>query len=123
MENYPSPSSQIIHYSFQLSHLHGHKDSCRLHCLISLHHVSLTISSWCRAIDAGHLTNYPHLTSKQVIKHIPETTAMLKGYMDENRANNQSTQPPTYAADEATSLTQHPVPEPALDPEVLSAQD
>ena len=42
--------------------------------------------------------------------------------MDQNRANNQSTQPPTYAADEATSLTQYPVPEPALEPEVFATQ-
>ena len=123
MENYPSPSSQIIHYSFQLSHLHGHKDSCRLHCLISLHHVSLTISSWCRAIDAGHLTNYPHLTSKQVIKHIPETTAMLNSQTDQTHANNQPNQPQNYEATTASSLTQASVPEPALNTDFFVTQD
>ena len=71
------------------------------------------------AIDVGHLTNWPHLTSKILIQHIPEITSMLKGHMYQTRANNQSTQPPPYVNSEYACLTQVPVPAISINPDVL----
>jgi hypothetical protein len=55
-----------------------------------------TISTWCRAIDAEHLTTWPELTSKQVRQHLPSSGTMLKGRLDQTWSNAQSTK--TYAA-------------------------
>ena len=63
---------------------------------VAFYHASLfspTISTWCRAIDAGHLTTWPELTAKQVRAHLPKSIAMLKGHLDQTRANAQSTRP------------------------------
>jgi hypothetical protein len=64
---------------------------------VAFYHASMfspTISTWCsRAIDAGHLTTWPELTSKQVRAHLPNSIAMLKGHLDQTRANAQSTKP------------------------------
>eukprot|EP00978_Attheya_sp_CCMP212_P035929 scaffold159185_cov28-Attheya_sp.AAC.1 len=57
---------------------------------IAFYHATMfspTISTWCRAIDAGHLTTWPELTSKQVRQHLPTSKAMLKGHLDQTRAN------------------------------------
>ena len=48
---------------------------------------------------------------------------MLKVHMEQTRANNKSTCPPTYEAATASPLTQDPVPEAALNPEMFSDQD
>ena len=42
---------------------------------------------------------------------------MLRGHMDQTCANNQSNQPPTYAADDAAYLTLATLPETTLNPE------
>ena len=42
--------------------------------------------------------------------------------MGQTCANNQSTQPPTFASTAAASLTQVPVSEPALNPDFFVAQ-
>ena len=80
---------------------------------------SLTIFAWFRAIDAGLITTWTHLTSKQVRQNLPESTSMLKVHMDQTRANNHSTQPLTYADSVSASLTQAPVPETSIYPEVF----
>ena len=83
---------------------------------------SPTISAWCRAINAGHLTTWTHLNSKKVIQTLPESTAILKFHMDQTHANNQSYQPPTYEAADHSSFTQAPLIEPAVGPELSDAQ-
>jgi hypothetical protein len=64
---------------------------------VAFYHASLfspTISTWCKAIDAGHFTTWPELTSKKVRTHLPTSIAMLKGHLDQTRANAQSTRRP-----------------------------
>jgi hypothetical protein len=82
---------------------------------IAFYHATMfspTISTWCRAIDAGHLTTWPELTSKQVRQHLPNSKAMLKGHLDQTRANDHSTQPPrTYAAAAANVVEASPEPQ------------
>ena len=93
---------------------------------IAFYHATMfypIIYAWCCVIDAGQLTPWTHLTYKQVRQHLPESTVMLKGHMDQNRANNQSTQLATYVAAVAASLTQAPLPEPTIDPEVSFVQE
>jgi hypothetical protein len=47
----------------------------------------------CRVIDAGHLITWPEPTSKQVRAHLPTSITMLKGHLDQTRANAHSTKP------------------------------
>jgi hypothetical protein len=54
---------------------------------------SPVMSTWCAAIDAGHLATFPALTSAQVRRHFPVSIPMHYGHMDQTRANLQSTKP------------------------------
>jgi hypothetical protein len=68
---------------------------------VAFYHAALfspTMSTWCKAIDAGHFVSWPELTSKQVRTHLPTTLATLKGHMDQTRANAQSTKRPQIPA-------------------------
>jgi hypothetical protein len=61
---------------------------------IAFYHAALfspSLSTWCDAIDNGHLTSWPELTSAQVRKHPPQSMAMHKGHMDQDRSNQRST--------------------------------
>jgi len=61
---------------------------------VSYYHACLgspTISTWCHAIDSGHLTTFPLLTSAQVRKYTPESVAMHKGHLDQTQSNLRST--------------------------------
>eukprot|EP00978_Attheya_sp_CCMP212_P005327 scaffold11894_cov53-Attheya_sp.AAC.5 len=83
---------------------------------IAFYHVTIfspAISTWCRAIDAGHhFTTWLELTSKQVRQHLPASRAMLKGHLDQTRANAQSSKR-TYASAAAANITKA-VPEALL---------
>ena len=52
-------------------------------------------STWCAAIDAGHFTSWPELTSAQVRRHPPRSAATIKGHLDQQRANLRSTSAPS----------------------------
>jgi hypothetical protein len=53
---------------------------------------SPVISTWCDAIDNGHFTTWPELTSAQVRKHLPHGSGpMLKGHLHQQRSNLWST--------------------------------
>ena len=48
---------------------------------VAFYHAALfspTMSTWCKAIDAGHFVSWPALTSKQVQTHLTTTLATLK---------------------------------------------
>jgi hypothetical protein len=86
---------------------------------IAFYHASLfspALSTWCRTIDAGHLTTWPELTSKQVRAYPPTSIAMLKGHLDQTRANSNSTkrhppsilEPSNYPAAAAASAISFP---------------
>jgi hypothetical protein len=82
---------------------------------IAFYHATIfspTISTWCRAIDAGHLTTWPELTSKQVRQHLPASRAMLKGHLDQTRSNSWSTK--TYATALAANIATAPVTQPRV---------
>jgi len=51
---------------------------------------SPSLSTWCRAINAGYYSSFPELTSKLVLKHPPLSVAMHKGHLDQTRANLSS---------------------------------
>ncbi|KAI2490331.1 hypothetical protein MHU86_24250 [Fragilaria crotonensis] len=61
---------------------------------VAFYHAALfspSLSTWCSALDAGHLTTWPDLTSAQVRRHPPPSIPMIKGHLDQQRANLQST--------------------------------
>jgi hypothetical protein len=63
---------------------------------IAFYHATMfspAISTWCNAIDAGHMTTWPALTSAQVRRYPPQSNAMVKGHLDQQRANLRSTKP------------------------------
>jgi hypothetical protein len=50
------------------------------------------ISTWCDAIDNGHFTTWPELTSAQIRKHLPNGSGpMIKGHLHQQRSNLCST--------------------------------
>jgi hypothetical protein len=63
---------------------------------------SLSLSTWCQAIDAGHFTTWPGLTSSDVRKYPPQPTPMHQGHLDQVQANIRSTRLPT-------SIMQQPI--------------
>jgi hypothetical protein len=75
---------------------------------IAFYHAAMfspSLSTWCSAIDAGHMSSWPAITSKQVRHHPPASTAMLKGHLDQQRANTRSTKPKPATADPEPSST------------------
>ncbi|GKY94061.1 hypothetical protein MPSEU_000372700 [Mayamaea pseudoterrestris] len=50
-----------------------------------------TVSTLCKALDAGRLTTFPAITSAQVKAFPPRTTATAKGHLDQTRKNHRST--------------------------------
>jgi hypothetical protein len=66
---------------------------------------SPTLSTWCVAVDAGHLTTWPELTSAQVRRHPPSSIAMIKGHFDRNRANAHSTKAKPHSPLTSTTPT------------------
>jgi hypothetical protein len=81
---------------------------------IAFYHASLFssyLSTWCQAIDAGHFTTWPGLTSSAARKYPPQSTPMYQGHLDQVRANIWSTrlpaslmQQPTTDADTAADM-------------------
>ena len=61
---------------------------------IAFYHATMfspSLSTWCKAIDANLLSTWPDLTSAQVRKHPPISSALVKGHLDQSRANQRST--------------------------------
>jgi hypothetical protein len=61
---------------------------------VAFYHATMfypSVATWCKAIDAGFLTTWPALTSVQVRRHLPFAAPMIKGHLDQQRANQQST--------------------------------
>ena len=53
---------------------------------VAFYHATMfspAISTWCKAINAGHLTTWPVLTSAQVHKHLPTSAAKIRGHLDQ----------------------------------------
>jgi hypothetical protein len=48
---------------------------------------SPALSTWCAAIDAGRFTTFPDTTSEQVRGYPPQSSAMIKGHLDQQLAN------------------------------------
>jgi hypothetical protein len=61
---------------------------------VAFYHAAMfspVISTWCAALEAGHCTTWPGLTAKQVRQHAPHSVATVKGHLDQQRRNLQST--------------------------------
>jgi hypothetical protein len=89
---------------------------------VAFYHAAMfspAITTWCQALDAGFLTTWPDLTSAQVRRHPPFSVAMLKGHMDQQRANQRSTQPASSAAPTTNTSPTSTLPQP--NPEVPAA--
>jgi hypothetical protein len=77
---------------------------------------SPAISTWCAAIDAGRFTTWPSLTSAQVRRYAPFSVPMIKGHLDQARANQRSTKPaqpgfkPFPLRDKESDLDANPAP-------------
>jgi hypothetical protein len=72
---------------------------------IAFYHASLfspVISTWCDAIDNGHFTTWPELSSAQVRKYLPHGSGpMIKGHLHQQRANLRSTKPKEHTAEQS----------------------
>jgi hypothetical protein len=80
---------------------------------IAFYHAALfspSISTWCDVIDARHLTTWPELTSAQVRRYLQTPAVTIKGHLDQNRSNQNSTKgpvPPTSTQDTAPGYHSH----------------
>ena len=52
---------------------------------------SPTIDTFCKALDNDQLIGFPNITSAQVRKYLPESTATAKGHMNWQRKGVRST--------------------------------
>ena len=59
---------------------------------------SPALTTWIQAIDKGFFTTFPELTSAMVRKHPPPLRATIMGHLDQERANQRSTQPKSHRA-------------------------
>jgi hypothetical protein len=50
-------------------------------------------SAWITAINNGHFATWPGLTADLVRKHLPKSTATVKGHLNQQRKNLRSTKP------------------------------
>jgi hypothetical protein len=70
---------------------------------IAFYHAAMfspSLSTWCSATeDAGHMSSWPSITSKQVRQNPPASIVMLKGHLDQQRANTRSTKPKPATTD------------------------
>jgi hypothetical protein len=88
---------------------------------IAFYHAALfspVISTWCDAIDNGHFTTWPELTSAQVRKYLPHGSGpMIKGHLHQQRANLRSTKPKDTTPEQELLLRQDYGPKPLSPPE------
>ena len=82
---------------------------------------SPSLSTWCKAIDAGHFTTWPELKSQLVRQYAPEYLAMYKGHLDQTRKNQRSTSNFTTTASAIALSLAHP--DTIAAPNVTSATD
>ena len=75
---------------------------------------SLTIDTWCKAIDKGFFNTWPNLTSEAVRKHMTKSSATSKGYMNQQRQNIRSTK---------SKITYDHVPKEVQDPSKEKTQE
>jgi hypothetical protein len=63
---------------------------------VAFYHATLfspSLSTWTAALTRGHFTTWPDLTAAQVRRHPPTSIPMVKGHLDQQRSNLQSTNP------------------------------
>ena len=63
---------------------------------IAFYHATMfspSLSTWCQAINNNHMATWPDLTSAQVRRYPPQSLALVKGHLDQTRANQRSTKP------------------------------
>jgi hypothetical protein len=71
---------------------------------------SPAISTWCDAIDNGHFTTWPELTSAQVRKHLSKgSVPMIKGHLHQQRSNLRSTKQSRVTTDSPIDTTDSPI--------------
>jgi hypothetical protein len=103
----PSPEPPLLHQSFAALH------SATPSELVAFAHATLfspAISTLKKALDRGFLPNFPGITATTLKKYPPNSVAMIKGHLDQERKNQQSTkaspaspaQPPTSTASPPT---------------------
>ena len=89
---------------------------------VAFYHKSLfspTLSTLAKAIQAGYLTTFPTITTKQLRRWPPDQTATVKGHMHAKRANIQSTK---QLANKVTLPTTSPIIQPKPFPTVTKPQ-
>jgi len=66
--------------------------------LVAFAHAALfspALSTLQTALDKNYLTNFPGLTSNTLRRHPPQSSAMIKGHLDQKRKNQRPTPKPT----------------------------
>lgn len=91
MEQHPNevPENDYEHHS-----CHSMRFLATIANRVAYYHACMgspTISTWCDAIEAGHLATFPLLTAAQVRKYAPQSVAMHMGHLDQVQSNRLST--------------------------------
>jgi hypothetical protein len=83
----PAPTANSVYHTSTLAETIQYIHQCMF---------SPTIETFCKAIDNDQLIGFPPITSSQVRKYLPESTATAKGHMNRKRKGIRSTtKPPT----------------------------
>lgn len=83
--------------------------------LVAFSHATLfspALSTLQKALDHGYIHNFPGLTVQNLKKFPPQSVAMVKGHMDQTRANQQSTQPQLTEVEQQAELEKIYFPQP-----------
>ena len=81
--------------------------------LVAFTHAALfspVLSTLQSALDKGYVQGLPGLTSQTLRKYPPQSTAMVKGHLDQTRKNTQSTQMKTPVASNSSPAAPSTVP-------------
>ena len=126
----PSPAAQASApspHQFPVAQANSAIGSATPAELVAFAHASLfspSLSTLSSALAKGHLTNFPGLSTKLLLKYPPHSVAMIKGHLDQTRKNQRSTKatipgckPPMIPASPDDSEDNHPAsliaPEPS----------
>ena len=96
-----STTTRLWHVQPYCEPIHNHIaaaafDSPNSAKLVAFAHATLfspALSTLEKALQNGHLINFPGLTLSTLRKHPPRSLATIKGHLDQDRKNKQSTRP------------------------------
>ncbi len=99
-----TPKTKLWHVDIQPALQHAANaatSTASLANLVAFAHMAMfspAISTLAEALRRGHLLEFAGLTLQQLLKHPPQSIAMIKGHLDQEQQNLRSTKQPDHSA-------------------------